>query len=248
MWRLDAVGLTGLVVVVLCGCSSKEADAEPACGGDLVGAWEAPSTAVPPHPLMNIDACWNLMLGVGADGALSASSRYRLPNFREGMAMFNRDGTFAMGLSARGDVTLSYGASCLETVTPKPTCDQLAPPLAISGLGEGSVRSVTCSQNGGGGCDCTFAVWETGGYSGTWSTSGSWLQLTPVRGQMSEPSIEGTYCVKGETLRLASDFDELSYALSRLTFAVQTDNCSDGKQSGSEQGIDCGGNCAILCP
>lgn len=237
----------GLLLLALCGCSSSDDEAaEPECGGDPVGTWQATNAAVPPRPVMNVDACWNLMLSRGADGTLAASSRYKVPGTRDGMLRFNDDRTFSLGITARGDVVMGYSASCLEAVSPKPTCAELAPALAVYGVGEGSVRSVVCSASSGAGCDCTFAVAEAGGYSGTWLTSGSELSLTPELGQMSEPSIVGSYCAKDGVLQLSSDFDARFYGISRMKF--EAISCNDGKQSRFEDGIDCGGSCGLPCP
>lgn len=220
MVRLEAIRLVGLAMMALWGCSSSSSDekAEPACGGQLVGTWSATNQSVPPRPLKNVDACWNLMLSSNADGTIAASSRYDIPNTSDAQFTFNADGSFYAGITRHGDVTMSYGAACLETITPKPTCDQLAPALALTGLGEGSVTGVTCVQNSGSGCDCTFAVSETGGPAGTWSTSGSKLTLARSSAEPSNPTDDGTYCIQGGELRFSSELDEHFYGISHMTF------------------------------
>lgn len=215
------------------------------CGGDVAGTWVGfdPNArpAVPPPPE---DPCYKLAVFPQDDGTFGATSRWPAPQRREALFKFEAQ-TFSGAITDRGPVTIAYAASCLSKTTPRPTCSQLAAGLLISGIGEGSVRSVDC-VDASGGCTCTFAIVETGGPYGPWAAANGLLTVTTYAGTPFEKKVTTSYCVDGKTLRFGAAIDGLAAGLSRITFERLA--CDDGKQNGIEEGVDCGYSCPEQCP
>jgi hypothetical protein len=215
------------------------------CGGDLLGSWfgSDPNArpAVPPPPE---DPCYKLNVSRNDDGTFNASSRWPAPQQRDAFLKFD-DTHLAAAITDRGPVTIAYAASCLSKTTPRPTCAQLADGLLISGIGEGSVRSVECAAAGGG-CNCTFAIVETGGPYGPYSVGNGLLMVTLFPETSFQKKVTTSYCVDGSTLRFGAAADSLAAGLSRIT--LHRVSCEDGKKDGAEEGIDCGGYCPDACP
>lgn len=217
----------------------------PTCGGDLVGSWVGSDAhahpATPPAPA---DPCYQLAVYPQPDGTFGASTRWFAPERRDAFLKFNA-ATFSWAITDRGPVTIAYAASCLTKTTPRPTCAQLGEGLLISGIGEGSVRAVDCTDAAGG-CKCTFSIIETSGPAGTWTAASGVVTLTSNAGTQWEKKVQAPYCVDGATLRFGAAIDAFAIGLSRITFEPLA--CDDGKQGPVEDGVDCGFYCPNQCP
>jgi len=167
-----------------------------------------------------------------------------LPKVRNTELWFQA-GQFVIEVVARRTVTLSYSAACISGVSPAPTCSELAAGLAFSGAGEGTVRGVECANANAGGCDCTFTILAAGGNTGTWSTSGTTLELVVFAGTPYETTFTTPYCVADDRLHLDATSDAAAWrGLSRILF--EPINCNDGKK-GIVEGLDCGFGCTKQC-
>jgi hypothetical protein len=193
-----------------------------ACGGDLEGEWEGFDPRVPdtgdPFPE---EPCHKLNLSLQNDGTYVAWAWWPIPDRREARLRF-QGGQFSWGLTLRGPVAQTFGASCLAAVAPPPTCAQLGAALQLSGLSEGTTFDVACTSAAGGGCACTATVVATSGPAGMWSVTGGRLRVVTYLGAMPDKTVEGPYCIQNGTLRLDGAFEAAAKGISRITFGPLT--------------------------
>jgi hypothetical protein len=203
----------------LTGAAGTGAVVVPACGGDLEGHWEGFDDHVPEAgDRLPADPCHRLKLSLEQDGTYAASSFWPIPERREAELRFDGE-NFSWLTVLRGLVAQTFGASCLATVAPPPTCAQLGAALKYSGVGEGSYFDIACTPASGGACACTAMVIEASGPAGTFSVAAGRLSLAPYVGGMPDKTVEGPYCVQNGVLRLDRGFDAAAKGISRITFS-----------------------------
>jgi hypothetical protein len=146
------------------------------------------------------------------------------------------DGTYTTNITRTGTFVLDFPEICVRqfgATDGKPidptnpmspvgnVCKQLEPPIAASGLGEGSYRNTRCEPNptDPGGCVCQFDVTETGGPSGFWKRyDQNTLLFIP---QTNFPG-KVTFCNKGTSLELTgADGDYLFGQRGLRTFRLK---------------------------
>ena len=161
------------------GGSGATCDGTAPCGGNLVGTWNF------------VSVCLN-------DAALMEG--FMVPNCPEatlGDVTATRTGSLiftATDYAAAGTLSISYTmtlpASCIESGAP---CSDFGDALAASA----SVESAYCA--GDTTCVCPIVTRpSSGSESGTYTTSGSMLNLSPANGTPSNVS----YCVQGDRVHL----------------------------------------------
>jgi len=185
-----------------CGGSSSSTGAcstVAACGGNLVGTWKLVSACG--HGTGTITGQGGCTVGVS--DVFSTVS---------GTETFNADGTYMVDESTSESDTFSFGAACLSAGGVTKTCAQLASALMSTAMAAHPLATISpweCSQGRAvGGCSCNASVTVTGLASGTYTTAGSAVTLTP-----SAAMAETTgYCVRGSELSLIATSQELSMA------------------------------------
>jgi hypothetical protein len=189
----------------------------------LVATWKGEVPQRTPKPsLVEIDACWNLMLYENG-GTLSAYCRLsgegpevrRFVTIRFDVSPVADPGyIYDFTQEEKGPVTQHFGPECLMLGDRQVACEELDEPLTLTGLGEGSWRSVVCSPAADGGCDCLLDYWAVGGSVGTWDLVDDRLvldyqyydyQTSEIVGATSAPI---DYCVSGDTLVLGQAVNE----------------------------------------
>jgi hypothetical protein len=216
------------------------------CGGDLLGVWgNVNDHAVSAAPA-NINSCWNLNVSFSG-GTYYATTRYPAADTRSTYLTFAANGHYTGAQTLTGVVTLEYAAECLVTPQGTPTCAQLQVALHASSVGEGSYFDTMCADQAGGGCTCTVRVQETGGGSGAWSTNVAAKTVTLTRDpHLPEPNqLTLGYCVDAAGVTFGDGIDAW-WRQTAGAFFTKID-CTDGKQSFGEEGIDCGGQFCAPC-
>ena len=172
-----------IVCVWLLGCGdsgSGQCGAFTPCGGAIVGNWRITGY------------CSNIT------GSSSSSCTGMTANAQvqvNGTLSFTSTGTYSIAGTENGTNNVTYPQACLTSVNM--TCARLETAL---NTGMGGI-SGSCQSNANGDCACTenFANVPVG-EQGTYSTSGSSLNMIKTDGTTSEGSTQ--YCVQGNTLML----------------------------------------------
>jgi hypothetical protein len=149
------------------------------CGGSIVGTWTVHTSC---------GSIGNFTGGVTCTGATLDESM----KVTSGTLTFNADMTYATTVAQSGTIKFKAPLSCTSAAS----CDELAtsiypmPPDATS----------TCTTANAV-CDCSivYSGPMTGTDSGTYTTAGNVVTLTPSSGG---PPIPGSYCVQGNELHL----------------------------------------------
>ncbi len=157
-----------------------------ACGGSVVGTWNASSPCLKVEGKLDISnasldpvACMNPTIS----GSLNVTGTFT--------AMAN--GTFADATTTSGNLTIQLPAGCLQLSGTTITCDGINAPLR-GGLG---FESADCQPAAtGGGCTCAVVVNHKGGMG----------LLT------SDPQVDGNYTASGNTLTMAVAIADAPYA------------------------------------
>lgn len=149
------------------------------CGGDLTGDWRVTASCARTSGTVGATACPNATVS----GPLTFT----------GTASYNADLTYTATLATSGTEVVDVPASCLVQSGVPVTCEQLnfLLPTLMPSL---SALNLHCVSASGGGCSCTAtlnALTTTG--SGTYTTSGGTLTVTPASGAPQA----NDYCVKG---------------------------------------------------
>ena len=210
MWG-KAFAWAAVASSLACGGSSSSTGAcstVAACGGDIVGTWKF------------VSACGKLTGTITEPGSCTVDVSEVLST-ASGTETFNADGTYMVDESTSESDNFSFGAACLSAGGVTQTCAQLASALMSSAMAAHPSATISpweCSQGPAvGGCSCNASVTVPGLASGTYTTVGSAVTLTPSAA-MAETS---GYCVKGSELSLIATSQELGMAslMSGFTFS-----------------------------
>ena len=159
-----------------------------ACGGDVVGNWQARSACID-------QATLNMEFLAGIMGSCPTASVGNVRLTPTGAIVFTADMMVTSTLSLSSTLDLNFPATC----TSGASCADLTTALQTL-VGSGGITSVNCT--GSSGCTCTLAqTVGTVGETGTWATSGTTLTVTDAMGGEASP-----YCVQGSSLHLL-EFD-----------------------------------------
>jgi hypothetical protein len=223
--------------------AGSAADAFAACGGDLLGGWMAHEENVPPNaPGPTIDQCLNLQLAMTGSDTFGAYTWFPMRGPTRDLGILFKGTSFLIDDLSSGPVTVHYAASCLASASGTPTCDQLAGAIVGHGQATGEFSQATCAAGTPDGCDCTILLDALGGESGSWSSDGGDVTLTAAFDQRTATV---PYCVDGDELRFGAAIEPLATGASSLVFTRV--DCTDGKKSLLETGVDCGGACPNPC-
>jgi hypothetical protein len=214
-----ALGLAlSLSMASACQPQDPCAPAGTACGGDPSGVWgvangcrepiyqpalpttydQQPATMArqpPPEPTSS-DWCSYLVYDANMGKITSFIFPHdALPLGEGGTVTYASDGTFGAILSTPGYGQADLSASCLERFGAFPSCADVTTKLATFAGPDGSYHDIACSDDGGGGCLCTYRISfnpSGGSLSGRWSTSDT--LLTHFSSGFRLPS-QADYCV-----------------------------------------------------
>jgi hypothetical protein len=127
---------------------------------------------------------------------------------------YDSDGKYATELLIAGTGSVDISASCLtqfavvfqcgpaDASTPLGTHSLTDDLATYSALGGGYYTNIACSDDGSGGCFCTYSILSApsgGGLHGLWSTQGA--LLTHFADTLPLPS-QADVCVTGDTMTL----------------------------------------------
>jgi hypothetical protein len=220
---------------------------------ELFGGWWGICNHV--QPVEPVPPCWDLKLNRYPDGGLEALTSYPLPETADFYLRFAADGYSAVWTNV-GPVQLTYADSCLATVDPKPSCDELVQALTETGNASANFRDVACAPTlkDVGGCDCTFQVDLIGGDFGVAScepvssdpAGGSSMTLTSMAHEPDKPQkVTFPYYKVPAGLHLSLEVEKLWRDAAVVTY-VPVD-CHDGKRGPGELDVDCGHACEGFC-
>lgn len=189
----------GITVVALAGCGSSSGGScgkVAACGGDIVADWTIADIC--------LAASGTALFGdFCPSGTLDAAGLTAT-----GMASYRADMTYSATITMAGSMALVLPESCLTSGGVTLTCAQFdqAFQYQLAMNPDPSIQSASCA--GSGSCRCTLQLTpQTGGGSGTYSTSGTTL--------IENGAPAGDYCVQGNELHLlTASMDMGSFALS----------------------------------
>ena len=171
--RTLALFLLTIPMALLSACGDDDGGVDcsafTACGGDPTGTWTIRGTCIDP----------NQEVFPGCEGATASGSPTET-----GTVTINADMTYTADTRTMGSASFSIPGSCLTGLT---SCDMLEDESTMC---DGTIDT-SCS------CDITFD--ETSTETGTYSTSGNNITLTPSGGSADT----GEYCVSGNTLRVS---------------------------------------------
>ncbi|MBN2716247.1 MAG: hypothetical protein JXX14_10360 [Deltaproteobacteria bacterium] len=168
------------------------------CGGDVVGTWNVTSSCLAVNGVLDMTY---IGLGDWCDATITGSLDVT------GTWTANEDGTFTDNTATMGAETIEMSADCLNISGTTTTCDRMNGPIGAAGFAE-----VECVDNPTtGGCTCATTVDQAGmgvapGYpvvSGPYENRDS--RITIASGEQAY-----TYCVKGSTMRLSPQSNEVS--------------------------------------
>ncbi len=166
------------------------------CGGNVVGTW----TAVP--SCLNVTG--QVALSAYGLGCPSASVTGSLSV--TGTWTANANGTYSDDTTTSGSEQLTLGASCLVVSSTPVSCSGMGSYL-MSSLG---YSSVTCTDAGTGGCNCSATVQQTGG-----------MGLVSVG-----PSTNGTYTTAGNVITTSSQGPQYTYCASGNSMIITPESTS----------------------
>lgn len=180
------------LLLLWAGCGSDDAADDPvgsqeclgivACGGEPTGAWVVDEPCFPEgYP------------EIASDPRCPDATNEIVDYLASGTLELRDDGTYEIDTSAETDQELRIPMDCIG---PTPDlCQIYGDAIATLGGGEAS-----CDVSGST-CQCSVTVGADLQETGTWSTTGTDLTLTPDGG---EPRSE-SYCVQSDTLGITGE-------------------------------------------
>lgn len=213
-WVAAALGFA----LAACRAEDPCAPANKACGGDPSGNWTVvdacqEASYVPPQPLTYYGQPSNMARQPPPEATSSDWCSYLVYDPARGVTNFvfpadaltlvggnvtyEMNGVFAALMNTTGGGSIDLSGSCLERFAAAPTCDELTTSLATFAATEPSFQNIACSDDGDGGCRCSYSInfLPSGGpLSGRWGSNGS--LLTHFAGSRQLPS-QADFCVDG---------------------------------------------------
>jgi hypothetical protein len=167
----------------------------------------------PPPQTASSDWCSSLVYGPPVTGFAWPHDTLAVAS---GHLTYAADGTYQAVIDTEGPGGIDLSAACLTRFGMAPTCDQVQAALVdFAAAAKGnkpslhctdslsepsncdyyrSADSIACTNDGEGGCACTYHVAFAGTFSGTWTASGGVLTHFDATGLL--PS-QADYCVSG---------------------------------------------------
>ena len=183
------VVLVGFAVTAI-GCGGGDGQscgAFTACGGNVVGTWNAGGVCMTGN-----------VLGDECPGATTDTSGLSIT----GTWTLNADSTYTQQGALGGMISVSFAPSCFTEEGFTPTCDQINAGFAMLAMTdpEFPFSAASCAAAGSN-CRCSMTLRPIPtNETGTYATSGSVITTTPAGGTAEAQD----YCVSGNRLQIQS--------------------------------------------
>jgi hypothetical protein len=167
---------------------------------------------------------------------------------RDGILTLSADGTYTMQFTYFDKQRAEFSASCLTAQGVALSCPEFGRQLKAFVAAEANIYNVLCYDRGAGGCTCEYDLSMIGGPSGPWASRGSTLIFFD---DLFGPPALADFCLNGDALDLTGQSGTRLFNQTALrTLRFRRPTCSDGVQSKTlgEEGVDCGGQCGVVCP
>lgn len=179
-------------------CSSSDSNTTPgqtctnvtACGGDVVGTWNATSSCITVSGNMDMT-----MLGLGCTqapitGTVSVTGSWTA----------NADGTYTDNTTTSGNLKFQLEAACLNISGTVTTCDRIGDVIQ----GAAGFNPAACTNAASGtGCDCTATVQQSGSFGAPSPSPAAAGNYTVSGNSITLDTQAHTFCVAGTTLTMS---------------------------------------------
>jgi hypothetical protein len=205
----------------------------------------------------NATVDWCSSLSQKPDGSLRYQPFFPIIPLKNAHLKLFDDGTFDAHFTAQAPQHLAFSAQCISAQGIRVSCPELGRRIKEAIAAEANVYNMLCYDDpeDAGGCMCDYDLALFTSLPGSWSANSDGLVTFFDQSLAPFPPAPADYCQEADNLGQPTKLSMTGHNGTQLfnrpdlrSLVFHPPGCSDGMQTGTEEGVDCGAACGNTCP